>query len=126
MRGEAQIFTKRLLSAESIAASGNATTEVIDLNGIVFNGAFSVQYLITGDGTAKIEYLLSNEAAATNMIEPSTATDVGSALTKTTGPGSDGKDILPFEPECARWLQLKVTETGGANGVVVTLDIAIQ
>lgn len=125
-RGTNLIFTKRVLSAVSISASANTTTEKIDLNGLASNGIFSVQYTITGDGTAKIEYLLSNEDAATNMIEPSTATDIGSSLTKTTGPGSNGKDLIPFEPECARWLQLKVTETGGANGVVVTLDIAIQ
>lgn len=121
-----EITVLKLFAAQSIAASGNASQpgEAIDLQRFAQNGFFSVQYLITGDGTAKIEYNLSNDGAT--FIEPSSATDIGSSLTKTTGPGSNGKDILSFSPELARWMKLKVTETGGAQAVVVTLWLAIQ
>lgn len=116
----------KLFDAQTILASGNSSQpgEGIDLQRFAQNGFFSVQYLITGDGTAKIEYNLSHDGAT--YIEPTGSTDIGSSLTKTTGPGSDGKDILTFSPELSRFLKIKVTETGGAQSIVVTLWLAIQ
>lgn len=124
--GFREIEVIKLFDAQSIAASGNSSqpAQAIDLQRYAANGFFSLQYLITGDGTAKIEYNLSNDGST--WLEPSSATDIGSSLTKTTGPGADGKDILSFSPELARFLKIKVTETGGANAVVVTIHIAIQ
>lgn len=121
-----EITVIKLFDAQSIAASGNSSNpgNGIDLQRFAQNGFFSVQYLITGTGTAKIEYNLSNDGAT--YIEPTSATDIGSSLTATTGPGSDGKDILSFSPELARFMKIKVTETGGAQAVVVTLWLAIQ
>ena len=113
-----------IFNAKSIAANANASSEKLDLRSLAANGVFSLQYEITGSGTVKFEYLLSNEDAATNMIEPSTATDIGSSLTETTGPGSNGKDILSFEPEVARWLQIKCSVT--LDTAVVTAWIAVQ
>ena len=113
-----------IFNAKSIASGANASSEKIDLRSLAANGVFSLQYEITGSGTVKFEYLLSNEDAATNMIEPSTATDIGSSLTATTGPGANGLDILPFEPEIARWLQIKCSVTSAT--AVVTAWIAIQ
>lgn len=121
-----RIHNRKIFNAVTISASGNSSSEKIDLRSLANGGFFSLQYAITGDGTCKFEYLLSNEDAATTMIEPSTASDIGSSLTKTSGPGSDGVDLLTFSPELARWLQIKCTETGGANGVVITAWIAIQ
>jgi hypothetical protein len=121
-----EITVIKLFDAQTILASGNSSQpgEGIDLQRYAQNGFFSVQYLITGDGTAKIEYNLSHDGAT--YIEPTSATDIGSSLTKTTGPGSDGKDILTFSPELSRFLKIKVTETGGAQSIIVTLWLAIQ
>lgn len=121
-----EITVIKLFDAQTIAASGNASNpgNGIDLQRFAQSGFFSVQYLITGDGTAKIEYTLSHDGAT--YLEPSSASDIGSSLTKTTGPGADGKDILPFSPELARWMKIKVTETGTSQAIVVTLWLAIQ
>lgn len=121
-----EIHSLKLFDAQSITASANASqpAEGIDLTRYVTNGFFSVQYLITGDGTVKIEYNLS--ADGSTYIEPTGASDIGSSLTKTTGPGSDGKDILSFAPELSRYMKIKVTETGGASTAVVTLWLVIQ
>ena len=126
MRGNAPIYTERLFTSQSISASANATSNPLDLRNIATNGFFSVQYTLTGTGTAKIEYNLSNEDAMTNLLEPTSAADIASGLTATSGPGADGKDVVSFAPELARWLRIKVTETGGANAVVMTLDLAVQ
>jgi hypothetical protein len=126
MLRDREITVIKVFNAQSIAASGTATNpgNAIDLQRVAPNGFFSIQYLITGDGTAKIEYLLSNDGET--FVEPTGSSDIGSSLTKTTGPGSDGKDILVFTPMLARWMKIKVTETGGAAAVVITLDLAIQ
>lgn len=124
MLRDREITVIKLFDAQSIAASGNASSIAIDLQRYAMNGFFSVQYLITGDGTLKLEYNLSHDGAT--YIEPSSASDIGSSLTKTTGPGANGKDILPFSPELSQYLKIKATETGTAQAAVLTLWIAIQ
>jgi hypothetical protein len=109
--------------AVTIAANGNYTSGAIDLREIVQNGIFSLEYLITGDGTCKIEYFLCSTKGGT-YVEPTTAQDIGSGLTKTSG--TSGRDVITFTPEMAPFMKLKVTETGEANSVVVTLKLNIQ
>ena len=120
-----EITVIKLFDAESIAsgASSSQPAEGIDLQRFAQNGFFSLQYLITGTGTLKLEYNLSLDGAT--YIEPTGSTDIGSSLTATTGPGSDGKDILTFSPELARYLKIKATGSGG-SAAVLTLWIAMQ
>lgn len=109
--------------ARTITKNTSVTSGAIPLMEIAQNGIFSLEYLITGDGTVKIEYLLCSTEHGT-YIEPSTATDIASGLTKTSG--SSGQDIISFNPEMAPWLKLKVTETGTSENAVVTLILNIQ
>ena len=113
----------QIAGSETIALSDNFTYDV-DLVRENANGYFSIQIYITGDGTLKAEYLVSNDG--THFIEPTGATDIFSAYTKTSGPGSDGRDIVSFEPELAGHLRIKFTETGGANSVTIDAFLAIQ
>lgn len=115
----------RLFLAEEIAASGNAESSKIDLAAFGLDGYFGCQVTLTGDGTAKVQVGVSIDG--TNFIySDDAADDIITAHTKTSGPGSDGKDIYSFSPVTARWLKIKVTETGGGDSVTVTLDIAMQ
>jgi len=115
----------RLFLSKSIAASQNAVSSVIDLSAFSLDGFFGCQVALTGDGTAKVQWGVSIDG--TNFIySDAVSDDIVTAHTKTSGPGSDGKDIYQFSPTTARWLKIKVTETGGANGIVVTVDIAMQ
>lgn len=111
----------KLIDAVTISASGSSTSAVFPTNGILngVSGFFTLQYAITGDGTAKIEYLSSLDG--TNYIEPSSATDIATGLTKTSGSGSDGKDVISFSPIAAPKYKIKVTETGGANSITITV-----
>jgi len=115
----------RLFLAKSIAALGSAESSIIDLQEFSLDGFFGCQVSMTGNGTAKIQAGVSVDKV--NYIYSSDPSDdIVTAFTKTTGPGGDGKNIYQFEIVTARWLKIKVTETGGANGIVVTVDVAMQ
>jgi len=120
--GNAPIVTKNIFSAETITASGTATSTATDLSNMA--GFFTIQVAVSGSGTCKIEYLLSNDG--TNYLEPTSASDIATGVTATSGPGTDGKNIYSFSPEMAKYIKIKITETGGANTVTVTAWLAIQ
>jgi len=119
---------KILLDKETITAASNKVTEIIDLDLDTIEGFFSVQLIVTGGGTAKIEYMNSNLATSldTDYVVQSAAADIiVSNFTATSGPGSDGKDVISFSPEPANRMKLKVTETGGVTAIAVTLIICV-
>ena len=124
MEGIAPIKVVRTHNAVAIALSQNAASDIIELNRYVSNGYFSLQYYVTGDGTVKFEYQLSNDGV--NFVEPSSASDIASSITKTSGPGSDGRDLVSFSPPPAAYMKIVATETGGANSVTVTLDLCMH
>ncbi len=113
-----------VLNAVTVAASGAETSRAVDLGQYRVSGYFSIQVAATGDGTCKFEYLMSNDG--TNFVEPSTASDIASGVTKTSGLGGDGKDIYVFYPEPARYIKIKCTETGTSDSVTVTVYLFIQ
>lgn len=113
-----KIYTVLALNAESIAASGNASSSAIHLGAYQPWGFFSVQVTIAGTGTAKVEYLLSHD----NSTFSDCGTDIATGLTA-------GTQIYAFpdgEPVVAPWMKIKVTETGGANGVTATVYVCMQ
>lgn len=118
MKGQRPITTIKLFSNESIAASGSATSVAVDLREIAQEGRFSVYSAITGSGTVKIEYLVAPEEDGT-YIEPAGASDVATGL-------AAGSAAASFSPVVAPFLRIKATETGGANGVGLSLWLNVQ
>ena len=118
------INTVLIFNAETIAAGADSTTDAIDLNKYRPEGYFSLQLTISGSGTAKVEYLLSNNGV--DYMEPSSGEDIVTAHTATSGPGADGKDIYVFEPEVARFLKIKISETGGVASIVAIATLLVQ
>lgn len=108
----------------AVSASGTADSSVIDLSRLKPEGYFSLQLAVTGSGTVKVQYMLSNDG--TNYVIPSSATDIVTGFTSSSGPGSDGKDVFSFQPEIAKYIKLRVTETGGSSSATVTGTLAIQ
>ena len=111
-------------NAVSIAKNTSSTSDAVDLKARKINGYFSVQVAISGDGTAKVEYLLSNDGVT--YLEPTSASDITSGHTKTSGPGSDGNDLFSFDPEPARYIKIKVTETGNVNSITATVTLMMN
>lgn len=118
------IYVQKIFSSEAVVASGTATSNAVDLGGLSTTGHFSLQVALTGDGTATFEFLLSNDG--TNFVEPSGSLDITTGFTKTSGPGSDGKDIFSFGPILARWMKIRVTETGGVSAIAVNGYLAMS
>ena len=119
-----QIKTTKVLDAETVAAGETATSTAIDLNGPELAGYFSLQVALTGDGTAKFEYQVSNNG--TDYVEPTGATDIATGITKASGPGTNGKDIYSFSPVPANYIRIKVTETGTSNSVTVSAWLTVH
>jgi len=110
-----EVKTYTIFSAQSIAASGNASSAAI--NTLIAGGYFSLQYTVTGTGTCKFEYLCSNDG--TTYAEPTDATDIASGVTA-------GSGFVGFRPPLCKYLKVECTETGGANAVTVTATLAVQ
>jgi len=122
--GEGTIYTEKIFDAEAILANGNSSTNAIDLRDKRPSGQFSIQLELTGDGTATVEWLGSNNGV--DYLVPSTVSEIVTGFTKTSGPGSDGKDIYSFTPKLCRYMKIKVTETTTTDAIAVTATLAIQ
>lgn len=112
----------QIFDGETVTAGSTATSDAIDISGAV--GYFSIQVAVTGSGTASFEYLLSLDGA--DFFEPSSASDIATGVTVTSGPGSDGKEIYSFSPELAKYLKIKITETGTSDSVTADVFLGVQ
>lgn len=106
--------------AVTIAADNDKTSEAIMLG--YNHRKHSLYYVITDDGTAKIEYLAS--ADGENFVLMGTA--IAENKTKITGEQSDGihfdeLDMVPCEA-----VKFKVTETGKSNAIVITMRLCYR
>jgi hypothetical protein len=119
-------ITIKPLYKSAIAASGSWTSETIDLAKLSNEYKLSLQANITGDGTVTIDILASNDGV--NFVD--TGTDVFTTVTKTSGPGSDGKlapvIITTAMLKYSRYFRIRATETVGANTVTVDLSLFVQ
>jgi hypothetical protein len=106
----------RVVDDETILASGSFPSDPVKVS--YADGFFSVEYVMTGTGTAKIEYLISSNKAGP-FITPASASDIATGITV-------GSDIVSFAPELGKWMKIKVTETGGANPVTITVKLMVQ
>jgi hypothetical protein len=125
MMGEYRdIYVKKCFDGEVVAASGDATSVIYDLGSLSTTGYFSLQVALTGDGTATIEYELSNDNV--NFMVPTGSSEIITGLVKTTGPGSDGQNIYDFGPILSRFMRIKLSETGTSDSITLTAFLAIS
>jgi len=101
----------------------------MDLNNV--QGSFGAQVVITGDGTATLGFECSNDG--TNWIKPSasaaanTALTIATGLTKTGGPGSNGKYFFPITniPAC-KLIRFYGSETANSANVTINMTLSFQ
>jgi hypothetical protein len=113
---QTSLRVETVFSGLVIPLSTSVYSNGISLLGL--EGYLSLYFANSGDGTATLLYELSNDG--TNWSQVTTLSSLATGFVKTSGPASDGKTFLFFNPPVAAWLRLKVTETGGASTLVVT------
>jgi hypothetical protein len=109
-----------------LAASGTITFETIDLAKLSNEYKLSLQINASGDGTATIDILASNDGVT--FVD--TATDVLAGIVKGGGPGTDGKYapiiITTSMLKYCRFFQLRATETGTTDTITLDLYLFVQ
>ena len=117
------ITTHPLFSGEIIAASGSATSDAITLADIAQDGIFSLENILTGDGTGKVTYLICSTKEGTYVTPDAdgqtTAGEIKEAQTV-------GTFFSQFGPCLAPFIKIVITETGGVNGIVAPTWLNIQ
>ena len=101
-----QLSVQVVFNAQVIAKNGSAESGPIDLTYAGSNKSLQIHQ--AGDGTGKYEYLLSNDGV--NFIVPEGGGTIVDGVTKTGGPGTDGKLIKPFTTGVAQAMKIRVTE----------------
>lgn len=115
-----------VFNAEEISASASALSSAVDLGMISdIQGWFSLQLALTGDGTAKVQVAVSNDGDDF-IVSSDASDDIVTAFDKTSGPGSDGKNIYQFKVTTARFIKIKITETGGSDSITVDAHVAVH
>jgi hypothetical protein len=118
-----RVKTEVLCVSQTVGAgTAEVLGSLISLGNAQLNGYFTLYVEVTGDGTAKFEYVLSWDG--TNSIEPVGAADIATGYTKTSGEGGDGKDAVPVYPMRAPYIGIRCTETGGVSDVVITARLS--
>lgn len=113
-------MNKLLLDSVTISASGNTTCDPVTLGDR--NRKHSMYYVVTGDGTLKIEY----EATVDGENWVLMATAVATAKTKTTGEQSDGVHLDELDMVPCESVRFKFSETGGVDSVTVTAKLCYR
>ena len=119
-----QIWNVTALDRKIVAPSSTGDSQAYDLGQYKPTGFFSLQYSIASTGRVKFEYQLSNDGQ--RFIEPTTGSVIATGITIRSGPGSDGKDLVYFAPEPARFMRIRATELGGVSAASVTTVLFIQ
>ncbi len=109
------LWTYDLFSAEEIALSADALSEVCDVRGKAPNDRFVLHYTVTGTGVLRIIYLTAYHYGGT-YVTPSAALEVGSGILV-------GSDFIEFSPILAPFIKFQALETGGAASATITAHL---
>ena len=101
-----------IMTEKSIASGANLYSVKVQLRDR--HSVHALQYLITGDGTVSFTLETSSDSYSwvSNGIK-------GSGLVKTSGPGSDGQDIIPLRIKPGDFARILVAVTN--DTAVITL-----
>jgi len=121
------MITRTLLTNIKIPLSGTVYSSGVDISGLA---GYCSLFLRSHDavptaatGTLSIFYELSNDNL--NWSQVTTLSTLLTGFIKTSGPSSDGKNFLYFNPPVAAWLRIKATETGAAQAAYLTAVLGV-
>ena len=112
------IIIDQVFKSQTIALSQSATHDFELVSGN-YEGFFSFQLqIVSGAGVLTFDFLESNDG--TNFVDAGAGSDVATGVT------GAGHYLYSFDPKLCAKLRLRLTETGGAAGVVVNGWLAVQ
>jgi len=108
-----EIYTKSIdsFTGVTIAANGTSDPYTLDLTPYQPDGFMSLQFVMTGTGTARIYYTSSNDNVTYVAAE-----GVSDIITAMVGAG---EKFIPINPIFSKYMRIYVTETGGANSITI-------
>lgn len=104
-----------VINAQTLAKSTSYTSKPVTIPSDHNN--FALRWTITGDGTGKFEYEGSDNGIVYTL---DSATPIKVGQLKTSGPASNGTDMVNFSPWPCEAIKIKVSETAGVNTITVT------
>ncbi len=110
--------------AKTVVKNTTETSVAFDLGDIAQNGVFSVQYLISGDGTVTLAYTVCSTKSGT-YYTPTGAGTIVAGLTKTSGNGA-GLGGLSFTIPVYPFIKITASETVNSANAVVTVFLNVQ
>ena len=117
------INTMTVFSARVVGANSSEKSAPINLNrAFQPRGFFSLQVTLSGSGTAKITYELSNDGVTYSAETDKDGTAVDDIFTAMTV----GSGFYSFAPAVAQYMKIVVEETGDANPVTITATMGVQ
>jgi len=105
----------KVIDGETIGANSSFTSRGVSIPSE--HNSFALYWNVSGDGTAKFEYHASPDGEHFVLDDTDT---IASDQTKTSGPDSDGIDMVNFAPWPCEALSIKCTETGTSDSITVT------
>lgn len=102
----------RMFDSETITAGSYAVSRAYNVSRL--NGLFALQCTVTGSGTLKLEYQLSNDQTTWG-----TATAIQAGLTA-------GNYQISATTAFANYLRVVATETGAVSSATISIDFVAQ
>ena len=123
---ENRIKTKTICQTATVSASGSYTPVTLNLSSL--EGSFSMQFQVSGSGTATMVYALSNDGVTYSLPTTGLAGEgaIFTGITATSGGGVNGIVFDDFTPEFAKYMQIGIWETAGADPISVTATVAYR
>lgn len=101
------LISKKIADDVTVVVGTPWVSQPIEIGEKTLEGYFSLQFHLTGDGSAKVEYMLSNNGV--DFLTPTGASDI--VAVHTVSSGVSGKDLYSFAPMSCKMLKIKVTVT---------------
>lgn len=120
-----EIEVKRFWYKTAIEAATTVYATTMDLGDFIQGGTFSIHYDIDSFDATTMEFGYKVSNVASDLIFSTGGHVIATGVSSTSGTLADGKDVVSFTPDFARYMQLYAWNIGTA-GVSLSLWFAGQ
>lgn len=114
--------TIRLFNNTAVGASLSTTSRKISMAGR--SKDCSLQVALTGSGKVRVWPVYSDDGQT--FMRPTGVPDIITNHKRTSGPGADGKEIVEFTAQNARFMKITGQEHGATASIWLTADLTVR